>query len=137
MYLNPGHGNNYIKIELRGVKTNKKGIGCRIFVYSTNSQTATESQLHHHVVSPGGSYGSNALESHIGLEKHNTITKVIVWWQATDIKQEFKNIRVNSKVILTEGQDDVTYIQEPTFVIDVKKLGIRRSVDNGVPKSCH
>ena len=133
MYLNPGHGNNYIKIDLHGVQTNKKGIGSRIFVYSLNDKN--QEQLHHHVVSTGGSYGSNALEAHIGLAKDTVISRVVVWWQATGVKQEFKGIRVNSKVILTEGQAEFTNVNEPTFKIDISKLGSRRS--SGVTKACH
>lgn len=187
IFLNPGHANNWIKIEAVGVATNKKAVGSRIFVYSSRAHPDTAASscsanissetnndeinveeescvialaaattippaehMRHHVVSTGGSYGSNALEAHIGLGKDDTIHRVVVWWQATGVREEFSvntgaasafGIKVNSKIRLVEGSsigDDnswLTYVYEESVPIDISKLGQVHTKESGT--SCH
>lgn len=51
VYLNPGHGNNYLKFKLRGTVTNRYALGSRVFIYSVDANN--KERLHHHFVSTG------------------------------------------------------------------------------------
>ena len=81
----------------------------------------------------GGSYGSNALEAHIGLGKATSITKVVVWWQKTGRKQEFNGVSIGSTVLITENKDTFEEITLPTFSYDTSELGN----SDGTPGTCH
>eukprot|EP00595_Chromulina_sp_UTEXLB2642_P000197 CAMPEP_0196762372 /NCGR_PEP_ID=MMETSP1095-20130614/1793_1 /TAXON_ID=96789 ORGANISM="Chromulina nebulosa, Strain UTEXLB2642" /NCGR_SAMPLE_ID=MMETSP1095 /ASSEMBLY_ACC=CAM_ASM_000446 /LENGTH=538 /DNA_ID=CAMNT_0042113083 /DNA_START=912 /DNA_END=2528 /DNA_ORIENTATION=- len=142
IYLNPGHGNHYIKIDLQGTATNSKGLGSRIYVHTTLEDGTTH--VNHHFVSTGGSYGSNALEAHIGLGQAVQIDKIIVWWQKTGEKQIVTNIPIDSKIRIVEGKGEYEVANEPSFVIDPSKLGQKKHVhtygdnDEHAPAhSCH
>ena len=146
VYLNPGHGNHYLKVEARGVRTNRKAIGSRVFVYTSSSssdgvdENITKSRMHHHVISPGGSYGSNALEAHIGLGQAEHIDRVEVWWQATGERQVFSGaeLRLDSKILVVEGVAGFKVLDEPRFTIDISKLGHRTSEEEMMASSsCH
>lgn len=140
IYLNPGHGNGFIKIRLRGVQTNRDGLGSRIYVHTVvpmvteddadtaTTNAATTTHIHHHFVSTGGSYGSNPLEAHIGLGKASIIEKIVVWWQSTGIRQEFsgENLTIGSTIRIVEGTSSVEEeLNVPTFSYDLSKLGDR------------
>jgi FG-GAP-like repeat len=64
IYLNPGHDNHFVKFELRGIETNYKAIGSRVYVHTFDAEG--NPRVLHHFVSTGGSYGSNPLEGHVG-----------------------------------------------------------------------
>lgn len=129
IYLNPGHGNNYVKVYLQGVETNRNGLGSRIYVHTTTThQDGVElseptTRIHHHYMNTGGSYGSNPLEAHIGLAHASRIDKIIVWWQKTNIKQEITNIKINTAIKIIENQKLHTEVELPTFTYDLTKLG--------------
>lgn len=123
IYLNPGHGNHYLKIELQGVQTNRKALGSRIFIEAVDEEGNVVKR--HHFMSTGGSYGSNALEVHVGLGKSVKVTKVTVWWQKTGEKQVFTDLDVDQKVLIVEGKNEYQVVKEPSFVIDTSKLGKR------------
>lgn len=145
IYLNPGHDNGFVKIHLRGVDTNRDGLGSRVYVHtSTDAVIDPETQqeispsstrIHHHYMNTGGSYGSNSLEAHVGLGKATKIDKVVVWWQKTGVKQEISGdfIKIGSTVRITEGQNEPEQLHFGTFQYDLSKLG----EDDGQPMTCH
>jgi hypothetical protein len=124
IYLNPGHGNNYLKMDLIGTLTNKNAIGSRVFIYTIDADG--REGYHHHFVSTGGSYGSNPLEAHIGLGKAIEVTKIVVWWQRTGEKQVFENVPINIKIRIIEGKSQYEIANEASFLIDPSMLGQQR-----------
>lgn len=145
IYLNPGHDNGFVKFHLRGVDTNRDGLGSRVYVYAstdavidpeTNEMTSpASSRMHHHYMNTGGSYGSNSLEVHIGLGKASRIDRVVVWWQKTGIKQEISGdqVEIGGTYRVIEGQQFVEKLDFPSFQYDLDRLGER----TGEPMTCH
>jgi hypothetical protein len=141
IYLNPGHGNNYLKLYLRGETTNRDGMGSRITI-ETLTPAAEESgeptrRTHHHYMNTGGSYGSNPLEAHIGIGQATVVERVTVWWQRTGEKQVVQEgINVNTAVRIYEGRTGAAAVEVlslPTFSYDLSQLGAH----SDEPATCH
>jgi len=130
VYLNPGHGNAFVKMQLVGIETNRFALGSRVYVYTIDAQGAR--RMHHHFVSTGGSYGSNALEVHVGLGQAVSIEKIVVWWQKTGLKQEVLGVPLNSKVVVTEGAEAFAPFSQSSFVVDTTALD-----QHNAPMTCH
>jgi hypothetical protein len=74
LFENPGHGNDWIAIELIGTRSNRAAIGARIRVVLENGESGKEEERFRWVGS-GGSFGSSPFMQHIGLGKDAKITK--------------------------------------------------------------
>jgi len=133
VYLNPGHGNGWLKIYLHGVETNRNGLGSRVFVYTTTPTEANH--MHHHYMNTGGSYGTNPIEAHIGLGQASKINEIVVWWQRTGKKQHINaaDIPINSTIVITENSEKIEFRQLKTFTYDVSQLGQQEKE----PGTCH
>jgi hypothetical protein len=121
LYVNPGqNNNNWICLKLEGVKANKAAIGSRIKV------TFTENGVKRSVykdVNSGGSFGSSPLRQEIGIGQAKTIDEIEIKWAGSQIIQQFKNIKPNQFLRITEGNSNAE-------VINLKKIIFKRK---GVP----
>jgi hypothetical protein len=98
LFLNPGQGNNWLNVKLRGKKTNRPAIGARIKVVTAGPEPLT---VHRHVTS-GSSFGANPLEQHIGLGKAKKVALLEINWPTSGTKQVFRDLDVNQGVEVTE-----------------------------------
>ena len=101
LFENPGHGNHWISLKVRGVQSNAAGIGARIrveFVENGNSRVM------HRTVTTGSSFGANPLEQHIGLGRATHIKALEISWPVTGKKQRFTNLQPNRHFELREGE---------------------------------
>ena len=87
LFQNPGHGNDWITLRLRGVKANRSAIGARIRTRVRNGDGVRDI---HNTVSSGGSFGANSLQQEIGLGRGATIESIEVRWPGSGTVQEFK-----------------------------------------------
>jgi hypothetical protein len=88
--------NHWIQISLRGVKTNRDGVGARVKVVAGDLVQIDE-------VHSGRSYQSHyGMRLHFGLGKRNLVDRIEVRWIGGGI-DVFENIAVDRLVILTEG----------------------------------
>ncbi|HEV3197810.1 MAG TPA: FG-GAP-like repeat-containing protein [Bryobacteraceae bacterium] len=101
LFENPGHGNDWIGLRLRGVKANRSAIGARIKVTVKNESGPARSI--HRTVGSGGSFGASPLEQHIGLGKSAQILSIEIRWPGTTGPQVFPNVAKNQAVEITEG----------------------------------
>jgi enediyne biosynthesis protein E4 len=95
-------GNNWIKIKLIGVKSNKSAIGARITCTTT---VPGESKPHRQMdeVRSGGSYFSqNDLRVHFGLGKAEKVDVLEIRWPSGQV-ETFKNVGLNQIVSVKEG----------------------------------
>jgi hypothetical protein len=92
--------NNWIKLKLVGVKTNRAAIGARIKV--TVEDVDRSSRSIYRVVSSGGSFGASPLEQHIGLGKANRIRALEIWWPASNARQTFYDLKPNQRFKIVE-----------------------------------
>jgi hypothetical protein len=104
LFENPGNGNDWISINLVGVKSNRAAIGARIKVTVENEGQGTRSI--YRAVGSGGSFGASPLEQHIGLGRAARIGDLEVWWPASNTRQHFTGVGKNQAVEITEFAPD-------------------------------
>ncbi|HEY2785198.1 MAG TPA: CRTAC1 family protein [Fimbriiglobus sp.] len=102
LFLNPGHGNNWLTVKLVGQKTNRAAIGARIKVVTAGEHPLT---VHRHV-SSGSSFGGNPLQQHIGLGKAKSVATLEVFWPTSQTTQVFHDVGVNQAIEITEFAKD-------------------------------
>jgi len=104
LFENPGVGNDWLRIHLVGVKSNRAAIGARIRV--TFKENGVERSVFRDVNS-GGSFGSNPLRQHIGIGQAGSIEEVAITWPVTGRVQVFRGVPIETNVKIIEG--DSTY----------------------------
>lgn len=115
LFLNPGHGNRWLKLHCVGQRSNRAAIGTRIKV---TVQTPEGQRSIYKTVSSGGSFGSSPLRQEIGLGQATSILKVELHWPATGIRQEFTDLQPNRAYRLVEGVDQAVPLRLPTLRFD-------------------
>jgi hypothetical protein len=103
LFVNPGHGNRFLKVELVGTKTNRQGIGARLAV---QFQTPRGSRTVHRSVGSVSSFGQVPRRQDLGLADATTITAVEVWWPVSGNRQRFESVPLDSSIRITEGAVD-------------------------------
>jgi tetratricopeptide (TPR) repeat protein len=101
LFRNPGNGNNWIRIRLEGVKSNRPGIGAKIRI------ALPDGSIRYREVTTGGSFGASPFEQHIGLEKASTIAELTIVWPASGARQTFRDVPVNRRILIREGDDEL------------------------------
>lgn len=97
--------NNWIKIKLAGVKSNRDGIGARIKCVTENGTQIDE------VRSGGSYYSQNDLRIHFGLGKSQRVQSLEISWPGGKV-ETIRNVAANQLVIVKEGQG---IVQTTTF----------------------
>ena len=115
LFLNPGHGNRWITLELRGKKSNRYGIGARIRV---RVATKTGERSIHVVVGTGGSFGSSSLRQEIGLGAATRIIDVEIWWPTSGIRQHFKGLEMGRSWLIRELAAEPELLSRPRIDLD-------------------
>lgn len=112
LYMNNGNTNKWIIITLRGIQSNRNGIGARVEIYGPWGKQIREVQ------SGIGFEYMHTLNTHFGLGTATNITKVVVRWPS-GIIDEFNNIAPNQYFNIIEGSslgiDDIN--EQSTFSI--------------------
>jgi len=96
-------GNNWIKVKLIGVKSNRSGIGARVACTTT---VAGESKPHRQIdeVRSGGSYFSQSdMRVHFGLSKVEKVDVLEIRWPSGQV-DTIKDVAANQLVYVKEGQ---------------------------------
>ena len=96
-------GNNWIKVKLIGVKSNRSGIGARVVCTTT---VPGESKPHRQIdeVRSGGSYFSQSdLRVHFGLGKAEKVDVLEIRWPSGQV-DTIKDAATNQVVYVKEGQ---------------------------------
>jgi hypothetical protein len=108
LFLNPGHGNHWITLELVGVQSNRDALGARIRVRLSEGNRAREI---YRWIWPSGSFGSSSHQEEIGLGRASVIELVEVYWPASDTTQEFAGLGMDAFYRITEFQDRAERIE--------------------------
>lgn len=101
LFLNPGHGNHWLKLQLEGVKTNRVALGARVRVVV--QEAGTERSLYR-TVGSGASFGGNPLRQEIGIGQSTTIVRVEVYWPVTGQTQIVTGLEPDRLYRIREGQ---------------------------------
>lgn len=94
--LNNGNDNNWIKLTLQGVESNRNGIGARIEIYGAWGKQIRDAR------SGEGFEYMSSLNIHFGIGQATTIDQVIVRWPS-GIIDTFDNVEINQTLAVVEG----------------------------------
>jgi hypothetical protein len=86
---------NWIKVNLQGVKSNRSAIGAQVLPHYGGKTQA------HIVLSPSSCYSCNDWRLHFGLG-NNTLVSVEVRWPS-GLVESFKHLPINQRITLREG----------------------------------
>jgi hypothetical protein len=114
LFLNPGHGNHWLKLQLEGVKTNRLAVGARVRVVVR--EAGAERSLYR-TVGPGASFGGNPLRVEVGLGQATEIVRVEVFWPVTGATQVFTGLERDRAYHLGEGRAAAEPLALKSFVI--------------------
>jgi hypothetical protein len=100
LFLNPGHGGAWLKLQLVGTKANRFAIGARVQINITGPSGA---RAIHRTVGSGGSFGCNPLRIEAGLGHSVSITSVEILWPGSNTRQKLTGLKPNAFYRITEG----------------------------------
>lgn len=106
LFVNPGMGNNHLRIRLIGTKSNRSAIGSKVKITAEDSDGSEK--IFYNTVSSGGSFGANPLRIEQGLGNCNNIRNIEITWAGSNNKQSIKNVGINTYIIIEEGNNDST-----------------------------
>jgi hypothetical protein len=99
LFENPGHGRDWIALDLVGVKTNRAAIGARVTV--TVEGDGGRRVVHRQVAS-GGSFGASPFHQHIGLGAGVRRVDLEIWWPTSHTRQRFTDVGKNRFLEIAE-----------------------------------
>ena len=102
VFENPGFGNHWLEVRLRGKTSNSYGIGCRLraVIDSSEGERSVYAWMN-----SGSSFGSNPLVAHIGLADATVIKRLEIFWPVTGMTQSFSDVAVDQRIVVSEGDD--------------------------------
>jgi len=102
LYVNPGHGNHWLSVELVGVTSNRSAIGARIRADFTEGSVSRSIYRH---VNSGGSFGSNPLRQHLGLGGATRVDRLEICWPTSGRVQVFEDVAIDRSITIREDQE--------------------------------
>ena len=122
LFANPGHGRDWLGLDLVGTRTNRAAIGARIAVTVRGANGAARTI--YRTVSSGGSFGASPLQQHIGLgapargagssDPAAGRVDVAITWPASGITQRVADVPRNRILRVREGDDRYTIVVRST-----------------------
>jgi tetratricopeptide (TPR) repeat protein len=112
LFENPGFGNHWIAIDLVGTTSNRSAIGARVHLVIDDDGVKRSI---YRWVNSGGSFGANPLRQHIGISKATRVELLEVHWPASDQVQQFRNVAVDQRIEITEGEPQYRQRDQETF----------------------
>ncbi|HMI08574.1 MAG TPA: ASPIC/UnbV domain-containing protein, partial [Flavobacterium sp.] len=96
LYLHTGNTNNWIKVLLQGVESNRSGIGARVEIYGSWGKQIRD------VRSGDGFAYMSSLNTHFGIGQASLIEKVVVKWPSGTV-DTILNPAINTPLFVLEG----------------------------------
>ncbi len=95
-------GNHWIKLKLEGTRSNKSAIGAGVRIKTKQADGSFQNS--YHIVSTGGSFGSNPLLISAGLGKATAIEEIeIKWPDGKHTPEIIKNVLMDTVIKIKEG----------------------------------
>lgn len=102
-YENPGMGNHFIQLRLKGIQSNSFGAHARVRVYYKENGVQ---KMVHKQMDAGGSFGASPYILHFGLAKAQAIDSVVVYWPTSNTSQNFSNVALDGFYRLEENNHE-------------------------------
>jgi hypothetical protein len=120
LFENPGHGNDWIAVELIGRRSNRKAVGARIRVVL---DVGGSQEQRVRWVTSGGSFGSSPLMQHIGLGRDADVLRLEIDWPVLEggrpLRQVVEDVPANSYVQITEGEEGFRLRPRPRLTLGI------------------
>jgi len=114
LWLNPGFGNHWIRINLVGVQTNSHGLGARVRVDVVENGEPRSIYVQ---VTSGGTFGCRPFRREIGVGAAERIEAIEIYWPVSDLTQRFENVAVDQWIEITEGEPEYRPLPNPSFTL--------------------
>ncbi len=111
LFQNPGFGRNWLKVKLRGTKSNRAALGAKIRVDLKSGDGPLRSI--HRTVGNNSSFGGNSLVETIGMLDAKRVEVLTVSWPTSRTTQTFREIPANRSIEIVEGASDYTVLPAP------------------------
>jgi hypothetical protein len=102
LFENPGFGNRFVTLKLVGTRSNRLAYGARIKV---TVATPGGKRALHRAVGSVSSFGGSPSRQEIGLGDATAIESIEVWWPASNTRQTFRDVALDSFYEIVEGRD--------------------------------
>ena len=100
LYENRFPKKSWLRVTLRGVQSNREGIGARLVAVNNGQQIVRE------LYPNNGFMGQNAAQVHFGLGEATRLDQLTIRWPNGAV-QEFMDLEINRHVRFTEGSPDI------------------------------
>ncbi|MGA2255220.1 MAG: CRTAC1 family protein [Thermoguttaceae bacterium] len=101
-------GNHWIQVRLRGVKTNRDGVGARVYVVAGDLKQMDE-------VHSGRGYQSHwGTRLHFGLAKNQRVERIEVHWPRSGVVDILEDVPADQSLTIVEGSSPSK--RKPLFV---------------------
>jgi FG-GAP-like repeat/ASPIC and UnbV len=95
-------GNHWVKLQLEGVGSNRSAIGAKVSIKVKLADGSL--QTFYHIVSTGGSFGSQSLMVDAGLGKATSIEAIEIQWpNANQTKEIITGVAMDTVIKIKEG----------------------------------
>ena len=94
--FNNGNTNRWVNVNLRGIQSNRNGIGARIEIHGTWGQQIR------YVQSGTGFRNMSTLSAHFGIGQATTINRIVIKWPS-GIIDTVNNVTSNQNLLVVEG----------------------------------
>lgn len=101
LFRNPCHGRRWLKVTLRGTKTNRSALGARIQVDVKSAGGGTRSI--HRTVGNSSTVGGNNLVETIGLGDAARVAALKITWPTSQTTQTFRDLAAGQAIEIVEG----------------------------------
>lgn len=104
------NGNNWLKLKLVGMVSNKTAIGARVDIYVGSNRNNRQ------IMPSSGLQSQNSYIVHSGLGTSAQADSVIIYWPSGLI-QRLLNVQSNQLQTIIEGQDNEPDVETPTVAV--------------------
>lgn len=127
--MSNGNDNNYLRVHLEGVESNRDGIGARVEITSALGNQIRD------IRSGEGFSHMSSLTAHFGIDEDTEVQQVVIHWPSGTM-DVIDNPQINSMLVVVEGSTSSVGISElsagdfnifPTPTSDI--LNIQTSMD--------
>ena len=94
--FNNGNSNNWINVNLRGIQSNRNGIGARVEIYGAWGKQIRDVQ------SGTGFQNMSTITAHFGIGQETEITQIIIKWPSGTV-DTIQNPTSNQSLLVVEG----------------------------------
>jgi hypothetical protein len=118
LFMNPGHGNHFVKMKLLGTQSNRSGYGARVTVVFRDH--AEKRRGVHRAVGTVSSFGGSPGRLEIGLGQATAIDWIEIFWPASGTMQRLEHVPLDSHIEVVEDAEGFKRIDLPPIQLQLK-----------------